>query len=82
MKNAVTGDTIICRCEDISFERLQQARNWREAKLHFRCGMGPCQGRISGPAVRYLFGWQAESVRPPIFPCELEKLVTTEEITY
>jgi NADPH-dependent 2,4-dienoyl-CoA reductase/sulfur reductase-like enzyme len=61
-------DTIICRCEDISFERLETSKSWREAKLHTRCGMGPCQGRICGTAVEFLFGWNVESVRPPVFP--------------
>jgi NADPH-dependent 2,4-dienoyl-CoA reductase/sulfur reductase-like enzyme len=75
IRAAVNPDTIICRCEDVTFARLLQANSWREAKLHFRCGMGPCQGRVCGPAVEYLFGWKPESVRPPIFPCRLETLI-------
>jgi len=62
------ADTIVCRCEDVEFERLRQSGSWREAKLHSRCGMGPCQGRICGSAVEFLFGWKVESVRPPVFP--------------
>lgn len=61
-------DTMVCRCEDVSFGRLQDHSSWTEAKLQTRCGMGPCQGRICGPAVQSLFGWRASSVRPPIFP--------------
>lgn len=61
-------DTIVCRCEDVTFSRLQGHSSWTEAKLQTRCGMGPCQGRICGPAVQSLFGWRAASVRPPIFP--------------
>jgi NADPH-dependent 2,4-dienoyl-CoA reductase/sulfur reductase-like enzyme len=80
LRHAVTPDTIVCRCEDVPFGRLQQARSWREAKLHFRCGMGPCQGRICGPAVEYLFGWKPDSIRPPIFPATLENLITKETI--
>ncbi|HXG65602.1 MAG TPA: FAD/NAD(P)-binding oxidoreductase [Blastocatellia bacterium] len=67
-------DTIVCRCEDVTFGQLQAYRSWREAKLQARCGMGPCQGRICGAAVEFLFGWQAQSVRPPVFPVRLECL--------
>jgi hypothetical protein len=62
------ADTIVCRCEDVPFARLQGRTSWTEAKLQTRCGMGPCQGRICGPAVQTLFGWRPTSVRPPIFP--------------
>ena len=61
-------ETIVCRCEDVNFARLQSHTSWTEAKLQTRCGMGPCQGRICGPAVQSLFGWRSTSVRPPIFP--------------
>lgn len=74
-------DTIVCRCEDVTFERLKDADSWRSAKLHFRCGMGPCQGRICGPAVQFLFGWQAESVRPPVFPARVGSLISKKEST-
>ena len=72
-------DTIVCRCEDVTVESLQAADSWREAKLHFRCGMGPCQGRICGPAVTFLFHWQPESVRPPIFPARISSLISNKE---
>ncbi len=67
-------DTLVCRCEDVSYAALAQCRSWREAKLHARCGMGPCQGRICGPATEFLFGWQAPAPRPPVFPVEVETL--------
>lgn len=69
-----TADTLVCRCEDVSFERLQKQASWREAKLQTRCGMGPCQGRICGAATEFLFGWGMESVRPPVFPARLDTL--------
>ena len=47
--------------------------SWRAAKLQTRCGMGPCQGRVCGGAVEFLFGWRAESVRPPVLPVRVEK---------
>ncbi len=75
-------DTIICRCEDVPLGRLQTANSWHEAKLHFRCGMGPCQGRICGPIVQHYFGWTQKSVRPPIFPTKLENLIVIKETTH
>ncbi len=67
-------DTLVCRCEDVSFRRLQAHDSWRAAKLHTRCGMGPCQGRVCGPAAEFLFGWQPDSLRPPIFPANIATL--------
>jgi NADPH-dependent 2,4-dienoyl-CoA reductase/sulfur reductase-like enzyme len=67
-------DTFVCRCEDVTFARLAQRSGWRDAKLHTRCGMGPCQGRVCGPAAEFLFGWKVDSVRPPIFPARIESL--------
>jgi D-hydroxyproline dehydrogenase subunit alpha len=68
--------TIVCRCEDVTFERLRAHSSWRAAKLQTRCGMGPCQGRVCGGAVEVLFGWRAESVRPPVLPVRVESLLT------
>ncbi len=70
-------DTIVCRCEDVTYARLQQHTSWRGSKLQTRCGMGPCQGRVCGPATRFLFNWSPDSVRPPIFPTRLENLGAT-----
>jgi NADPH-dependent 2,4-dienoyl-CoA reductase/sulfur reductase-like enzyme len=74
LKQLPHADTLVCRCEDVSFARLQAQPNWRAAKLHTRCGMGPCQGRICGGAVEFLFGWQHASVRPPAFPANIGSL--------
>ena len=71
------AETIVCRCEDVKFGRLREQPSWHAAKLQTRCGMGPCQGRICGPAVEFLFGWKAESARPPIFPVAVESLAAT-----
>ncbi len=67
-------DTFVCRCEDVTFARLARHSGWRDAKLQTRCGMGPCQGRVCGPATEFLFGWKVDSVRPPIFPARVESL--------
>jgi NADPH-dependent 2,4-dienoyl-CoA reductase/sulfur reductase-like enzyme len=68
------AETVVCRCEDVSFDRIQSFAGWREAKLLTRCGMGPCQGRVCGAAARVLFGWGMESVRPPVLPGRVESL--------
>ncbi len=74
LKSLSSPETLVCRCEDVSFSRLQRQTSWRSAKLQTRCGMGPCQGRICGPATQFLFGWTPDSVRPPIFPARVESL--------
>jgi D-hydroxyproline dehydrogenase subunit alpha len=71
--------TIVCRCEDVRYENLRQMTSFREAKLHTRCGMGPCQARICGPATEFLFGWRTGSVRPPILPARAVSLIIPEE---
>lgn len=81
LKQLPQPDTIICRCEDVSFARLAPQPAWRAAKLHTRCGMGPCQGRICGAAVEFLFGWQPESVRPPVFPVKVGSLIRDTTLT-
>jgi D-hydroxyproline dehydrogenase subunit alpha len=68
-------DTIVCRCEDVPMARLREFKGWREAKLHTRCGMGACQGRVCGPAAKVLLGWNATSVRPPVAPAKIESLI-------
>jgi len=74
LKNLPHPDTFICRCEDVPYSRLLEHGSWRAAKLHTRCGMGPCQGRVCGPATEFLLDWKAESVRPPIFPARVGNL--------
>jgi NADPH-dependent 2,4-dienoyl-CoA reductase/sulfur reductase-like enzyme len=76
LKTLVEPDTIVCRCEDVVFDRLRAHDLWRAAKLQTRCGMGPCQGRICGSAVEFLFGWRPESVRPPVLPVRVESLLS------
>jgi NADPH-dependent 2,4-dienoyl-CoA reductase/sulfur reductase-like enzyme len=68
------SDTLLCRCEDISLADAQKHASWRAAKLHSRCGMGPCQGRVCGAAAEFLFEWTMDSSRPPIFPVRCSSL--------
>jgi len=74
LKALARPETFVCRCEDVSYRRLALQKSWRSAKLQTRCGMGPCQGRICGPATEFLFRWTPDSVRPPIFPVQMEHM--------
>lgn len=67
-------DTIVCRCEDVTYAALAPFENWDHAKRQTRCGMGPCQGRVCGPATEVLFGWRNSSVRPPLVPVPLSAM--------
>lgn len=72
-------DTIVCRCEDVVWSRVKANASWREAKIQTRCGMGPCQGRICGPAVSFLTGWEVADARPPISPASVSTLLASTE---
>jgi NADPH-dependent 2,4-dienoyl-CoA reductase/sulfur reductase-like enzyme len=54
LRTLATNETVVCRCEDVSHGTLAACHSWREAKLHTRCGMGPFQGRVCGPATQFL----------------------------
>jgi NADPH-dependent 2,4-dienoyl-CoA reductase/sulfur reductase-like enzyme len=68
------ADTIICRCEDVRHGDVASLGDARQAKLYARAGMGACQGRVCGPALEFLFGWPAGTVRPPLEPARLSAL--------
>jgi D-hydroxyproline dehydrogenase subunit alpha len=77
LKRLARPETIVCRCEDVAAGALSGRTSWVDAKLQTRCGMGPCQGRICGGAVSFLYGWPRGSVRPPIFPTAVANLADT-----
>ncbi len=81
LRSLPSPDTLICRCEDVSYARLREHTSWRAAKLHTRCGMGPCQGRVCGPATQFLFKWAPDSVRPPVFPARIADLAVRSQST-
>lgn len=80
--------TIICRCEEISLEDIQNTANKyscsaREIKLRTRAGMGFCGGRTCRPAVDAVLeavtGEKAGhdmplKVQPPVRPVTLSVL--------
>ena len=61
-----TGDTIICRCEDVRRREIDPRWTQRQAKLWTRVGMGECQGAVCGPVCAALFGWEQNPARPPL----------------
>jgi NADPH-dependent 2,4-dienoyl-CoA reductase/sulfur reductase-like enzyme len=79
LRQLADADTIVCRCEDVRRGALEGLTSGREAKLHTRCAMGACQGRICGPATQFLFGWQNMSVRPPLTPTPIGALAAEPE---
>jgi NADPH-dependent 2,4-dienoyl-CoA reductase/sulfur reductase-like enzyme len=51
--------TIVCRCEEATAGDVRRAVDHgapgpNQLKLHGRCGMGPCQGRMCGPTLTEL----------------------------
>jgi NADPH-dependent 2,4-dienoyl-CoA reductase/sulfur reductase-like enzyme len=77
LKTLPRPDTLVCRCEDVPFSALAACSGWTDAKLHRRCGMGPCQGRVCGDAAQFLFGWEPpgpSSPRPPLSPVRIGTL--------
>lgn len=74
LRSLPDAETIVCRCEDVKFASVRNHSSWRASKLHTRCGMGPCQGRICGAATEFLLGWRMDSVRPPVFAASVQSL--------
>lgn len=74
-----SAETILCRCEDVPFGDVAAHDTWRDAKLHTRCGMGPCQGRICAEAARTYFGWHAAAPRPPFAPTRIGALLEAQQ---
>ena len=72
LRNLPQDDTIICRCEDVTAAQLKRYSSWRQAKLQTRCGMGVCQGRVCGAAITWLYEWELQSLRPPVFQASMK----------
>lgn len=79
LRTLAAPDTVVCRCEDAPLADLVNCADAREAKLLARCGMGPCQGRVCGPALAFLRGWPRDSVRPPLVPLTFSELTALDQ---
>ncbi len=73
------AETIICRCEDVPFGVLREFSSAREAKLYTRAGMGACQGRICGAALRETLGWDYDTPRAPLVPAAAATFIETAD---
>lgn len=80
---AVSPDTVVCRCEDVTRSQLEQAaaqcgRDLRSVKLATRAGMGPCQGRTCARVIAELLDTDrvaaAAAVQWPLWPLPLQVL--------
>ena len=80
LKTLAEADTVVCRCEDVPYRAVAQHASWRSAKLHTRCGMGPCQGRVCGAATAFLLGWTQDAVRPPVTAAALGSFVQIDDV--
>jgi len=76
VRTAPSDATLLCRCEDVTFGEVRRHSTWRDAKLHTRCGMGACQGRVCGAAAQMCFGWDVAQPRPPFSPAQIGTLMT------
>lgn len=87
---AIPGETIVCRCEDVTRDEIETAitagaRDLNQLKAWTRCGMGPCQGRMCGEIVaelvaRHVGGREAAGYftgRAPLRPIGLADLTGT-----
>jgi len=81
LRHLARPDTIVCRCEDVSLEQCAGHATARGARLHERCGMGACQGRVCGPALEFVLGRKDRSghPRPPVFPATMATLAAAHE---
>ncbi len=90
--DALTPETVVCRCEEVPLSSLRSAvrdlagTDLRSAKRFSRCGMGWCQGRICGEAVSRLVadatgrrpGQEVDS-RPVAMPVQLASLARSTD---
>jgi len=90
-----TGDTIVCRCEEVSAEQVMETVRLgcpgpNQMKAFLRCGMGPCQGRLCGLTVTEMIasgrGVAPQAVgyyrvRPPVKPITVAELASLPKST-
>jgi NADPH-dependent 2,4-dienoyl-CoA reductase/sulfur reductase-like enzyme len=81
LRTLASADALVCRCEDVAVGALAGCASAREAKLSSRAGMGACQGRVCGPALRFLYGWDSDTVRPPARPARIGDLAVSAGVS-
>jgi len=87
--------TIVCRCEDISEEDVENAidqgyTDLEELRKKLRIGMGPCQGRVCIQLVARILEKKTgkkvaviplPTIRPPLIPVSLGTLASEKHET-
>lgn len=68
LRDLALDNTVVCRCEDVTWGEIRRCPAGRDAKLKTRAGMGPCQGRVCGGALEFLAGYQPDLPRQPLYP--------------
>jgi len=81
LRHLPDAQTVFCRCEDIAYDVVTAHSDWRNAKLHTRCGMGPCQGQICGAAADFCLGWPSLPIRAPFAPTRIGTLMQVGDTT-
>jgi len=81
LRQLAQPDTLVCRCEDVPHAALAACGSWIDAKLHTRCGMGPCQGRVCGAAAQFLFGWTPAPPRHLLSPARIATLAAAVPVS-
>lgn len=83
----LTDETLVCRCEEVSYGRLRDVAaatpdaGLRSLKLSTRACLGPCQGRICGRTVTDLLGRDGSTDHRPIaIPIRLGELAQDQHL--
>jgi NADPH-dependent 2,4-dienoyl-CoA reductase/sulfur reductase-like enzyme len=87
-------EVVVCRCEEVTAGRIREAARQgaqgpNQVKAFLRAGMGPCQGRICGPAVTEIMAGELARdpeaigyyrIRPPIKPITIGELAALDPL--
>jgi bacterioferritin-associated ferredoxin len=88
-----SDDTIVCRCEELTAEKIREAAKIgqpgpNQLKTFTRAGMGPCQGRQCGYTVAHILAAEQgrtvaevgfQRIRPPLKPITLREIASLDE---
>jgi D-hydroxyproline dehydrogenase subunit alpha len=93
--DAIDGDTVICRCEEVLASQVDEAiaagaDHVNEVKGWTRCGMGLCQGRLCASTLAHIVGAAVGgtheqvgpyTVRPPAKPVPIAALIEHVDVS-
>lgn len=85
-------DTVLCRCENVTVGDIRKVvdegvHEVNEVKIITRAGMGPCQGRMCGPAMAEIVAATSGvslakagllNIRPPVKPVPLAEIAAMD----